>query len=243
VRAVAVTWSFGRESLCELLGMWARQTRRVPLVVWLDGVPVRRARAPLHDLTECGVYFVEAPRMTLGTSLATMRNTSLRCIRAMFSLTLEDAFLVLEDDDFYASTHAERTLDALDHGSTTWVGSLRVGQQWHPHTMPELCRSTRGPGPHAQWAMRFKTWALADGYPNVQQDDMALAERLGWDSCRAHSSVTYVRREHAANLSRVNYDMDGARATRRAATFEPTWNVELTGLEAWCQKYAQPPSP
>lgn len=242
MRAVAVTWSFGRESLCELLGMWTRQTRRVPLVVWLDGVPLRRGRAPLHDLTECGVYFVEAPRMTLGTSLATMRNTSLRCIKDMFSLTMLDAFLVLEDDDFYASTHAERTLDALEKGAS-WVGSLRVGQQWHPHTMPELCRSTRGPGPHAQWAMRFGLWSEADGYPGVQQDDMALAELLGWDECSAHTAVTYVRREHHANLSRLAYDMDSARHVARAATFEPTWNVELTGLEAWCQKYAQAPSP
>jgi hypothetical protein len=241
VRAVAVTWSFGRASLCELLGMWQRQTRRVPLVVWLDGVAGRRRPIRLHDLTECDVYFVEAPRMTLGTSLAPMRNASLRCIQHMFSLTFDDAFLVLEDDDFYASTHAERTLEALE-AHASWVGSLRVGQQWHPHATPELCRSTHGPGPHAQWGMRFGLWSEVGGYPfGRQQDDMALAERLGWDRCSEHTAVTYVRREHAANLSRVNYDMEGARAARRAATFEPTWNVELAGLEAWCQKYAQPP--
>jgi hypothetical protein len=239
VRAVAVTWSFGRASLCELLGMWERQTRRVPLVVWLDGVPVRRASGPQHDLAECGVYFIEAPRMTLGTSLATMRDASLRCIRDMFALTWDDAFLVLEDDDFYASTHAERTLEALEAGGL-WVGSLRVGQQWHPHAMPELCSSLRGPGPHAQWGMRFATWLSAGGYPAAQQDDMALAERLGWDLCREHTALTYVRREHAANLSRLGYDMERARAVARAPTFEPTWNAELAGLEAWCQQHAYP---
>jgi hypothetical protein len=222
--------------------MWERQTRRVPLVVWLDGVPMRRERGPQHDLAECGVYFVEAPRKTLGTSLATMRNASLRCIQHMFSLTFDDAFLVLEDDDFYASTHAERTLEALE-AHASWVGSLHVGQQWHPHATPDLCRSTHGPGPHAQWAMRFGLWSEVGGYPNAQQDDMALADRLGWDRCSEHTAVTYVRREHAANLSRLQYDMERARAVARAPTFEPTWNAELAGLEAWCRQYAQPPLP
>jgi hypothetical protein len=259
VKAIGLVWSFGRTSLCELLGMWERQTLKIPLLVWLDVGSQQEGDTRLTPLAGCDAHplvphvtVVRARRRTLGRSLASMRNDSILWAECFYDLLEEDALVILEDDDFYASTHAERCLDVLTSGHQ-WVGSRRVGQQWHAGRAPELCSSTGGPGPHAQWAYRLGAYLRAGGYPDVEQDDIGLMARMNAAGivCEPHWLLSYVRREHESNLSRHAYDVEAVRTKASlAVTLKPAWNAELDALERWCEHGLQrdfeagkPPSP
>lgn len=233
MRAIAIVWSYGRASLNELIAMWLRQTRPVPLFVWLDGANMRSLAAPEGVIVHASPK-IDGPR----GSLAPMRRASIEHARARFSLGPNDAFLVLEDDDYYAPDHAARALSELEAGAR-WTGSLKIGLQLAPGRIPELVEGESGPGQHAAWAMRLGLYDSAGGYPDAQQDDVVLGFSAGWENCRSHRHLTHVRRLHRNNLSTLDYDRALAR-TRMALTdhCSPRWNGELNMLEAWTRSHA-----
>lgn len=243
MKAVAICWSYGRESLNELLSMWCRQTKPLPLLVWLDGCVTPHVHPSLWGRTWPGntevsggpVHFHYAPRLTHGRSLALMRRASIEHAKRLFELGPDDAFLVLEDDDFYAPRHAEETVRALE--SAEWTGALRTGLQLDASSSPQLVEASGGPGAHAAWAMRLGLYEAAGGYIETEYDDVDLSHRIGWGRCTPHRAVTYVRRYHQGNLSRVGFDVARARRSAPlAARFEPaTWSEELETLRRWCE--------
>lgn len=228
MRAIAIVWSFGRASLNELLSMWERQTRRVPLLVWLDGAELDHATPPP------GAYVHRSPMRGPADSLASMRRASIEFARTTFTMAPEDAFIILEDDDFYSSHHAARALEVLEQGAE-WTGSLHIGLQHAPGRIPELVQGESGPGQHAAWAMRLRTYDAGGGYPDTRQDDVALGFAIGWKHCTPHRYLTHVRRWHGGNLCTQDYDRAAVRASATLTrTLEPHWRPELTMLEQWC---------
>jgi hypothetical protein len=232
MRAVAIVWSYGRASLNELIGMWQRQTIDVPLLVWLDGAAMESTAAP------AGVLVHQAAELGPADCLAPMRRASIDFARRHFELTTTDAFLVLEDDDYYAPDHAQRALAVLQ-GGAMWTGSLHIGLQVHPGRIPELVKGESGPGQHAAWAMRLGLYDHAGGYPDTQQDDVALGFAAGWARCASHRHLTHVRRMHRTNLCRLEYDRAAARSrTPLTQNCQPRWNPELDMLEEWVRANA-----
>jgi hypothetical protein len=238
VRAAAVVLSYGRRELGELLTMWARQSRGVPLLVWFDDCATDCAA-----LAGGGVVFHRGPRAGGRTTIGGVRRAAVEYARQLFALEPDDAILTLDDDDFYSSHHAAVSLAALEQGAE-WTGARRIGIQWRPYQLPpELVASDGGPGQHATWAMLLSTYDRAGGYREQDRvEDMALAERLGWSACQPHRCLTHVRRQFggASSLSApgVAYDRDALRAAGELPTWiAPSWSHELTELERWALEH------
>jgi hypothetical protein len=229
VRAAAIVLSYGRRELGELLTMWSMQSRLVPLLVWLDDC------AAHVDARGCNVVLHHASAIGGGNTIGGVRRAAVALARQLFGLGPLDAFIVLDDDDFYSRHHAARTLEALEAGAE-WTGAKRMGIQWHPDQMPpELVTSTSGPGQHAAWAMRLSAYDRAGGYREEDRlEDVRLAERIQWDVCRPHPYLTHVRRQFGfGSMTSVEYDRVSLRSGELPALIEPTWRPELVQLERW----------
>lgn len=235
MRAIAITWSYGRASLNELIAMWLRQSVCVPLLIWLDG-----AQQMESTVAPAGITVHAAPKLGPGDSLAPMRRASIDFARSTFELGQSDAFIVLEDDDFYAHDHVQRVLEVLDRGAQ-WTGSLKIGLQLEAGRTPELVEGESGPGQHAAWAMRLGLYDMAGGYPDTRQDDVVLGFAAGWERCKSHRHLTHVRRLHRNNLCTLDYDRGAARSRTPLTTHcEPRWNPELAMLDRWVRANAGP---
>jgi len=221
MQTIAIVVSYGRRELCDLLAMWERQTVQVPLFVWLDDAPHVPARWP------AGVVAEHAERTGDPHRIGETRRLAVERARELFDLGPDDAFMVLDDDDYYHRNHCEETIEAL--GYTPWTGARRVGMQTAPCHVgmittrqrwpalasslalarPELGIVTAGGGPgfHACWAMRFALYDAAGGYrADEQAEDCALAWRIGWQHCIPHDRLTHVRRQYGPSLYTCHYD-------------------------------------
>jgi hypothetical protein len=230
VRAAAVVLSYGRRELGELLTSWMAQSRPVPLLVWLDGCTAA------IDCRRDDIAFHRARRSGGVDTIGGVRRAAVEWTRERFGLGPEDAIVLLDDDDYYSPHHAARTLDALEQGAD-WTGALRIGVQWRPDQMPpEVMASAGGPGQQAAWAMRLRVYDLAGGYfEDDRLEDVQLAQRIGWSTCRPHAFLTHVRRQFggASSLSSAGYDRDALRVGELPRLIAPTWRPELVELERW----------
>lgn len=235
MRTVAVVLSFGRAELCELLACWARQTQPTPLVLWLDDAP-----SPLGELGEL-VHAHQAPKLGTGQSIGEVRAAAVNYARNLFRLGPHDAFMCLEDDDYYHPRHAEVTTGALR--SAAWTGARRLGLQRERWQVPELLSSPRGPGQQGTWGLRLSAYDKAGGYNGVRLEDMDLVDRLGWQTCVPHSFCTHVRRELGFGMSALNHDREASRARSQLAPRieRAPWSGELAHLERWCADNMCPP--
>lgn len=243
--AVAIVLSYGRAELGELLTQWIKQSRPTPLLVWLDGY-AGKIVAP------GGVHVHHAPRLGGNHSIGAVRAAAVEFARELYELGPSDAFLVLDDDDYYSPTHAARTIEALERAPGGWTGAARVGYQWQPDQMPpELVRSDYGPGQHAAWALRLETYDRAGGYlASDAYEDTALGARIGWGACTTHHALTHVRRQYGSTLSAVlrskgtdvaHYDRSQLRRDHPLPpAIGPTWRRELAELEIWTRTNEAP---
>lgn len=239
MKAAAIALSYGRREVCDLLGMWERQTRAVPLLLWLDGVP---QSVPTVDLPP-SVYPYRCPRLGEPNRIGGVRAAAVAVARDRFKLAPSDAIIIIDDDDFYSSRHVERTLDALL--SAEWTGAGRIGIQWTRGAVPDLVGNVFGPGQHAAWAMRLRLYDLAGGYQEQDEaEDVRLADRIGWARCLTHQHVTHVRRQYGyGSLSSPPIAYDRALLRERvplAEAIAPSWSAELDELEHWCTTHEPP---
>jgi hypothetical protein len=244
LKAVAVVLSYGRPELGELFTMWSKQTRRTPLLVWLDGY-AGEVIAPV------GVHVHHSPRIGENHSIGAVRSAAVEFARELYSLGPSDGFLVLDDDDYYSPSHAARTVKALELAPYGWTGAARVAYQWHRDMMPpDRARATAfGPGQHAAWAMRMDVYDAAGGYLGTDSaEDVRLADRIGWAACATHTALTHVRRQFGSTLSAVLkgvgpsavYDRDTLRRDLEAPPLiRATWRPELTHLECWTLEHEE----
>lgn len=230
MRAVALCLTIGREELCGLLAQWERQTVRVPLFAWFDGID------PSVEICSLPWFAFVRQSQPLGgpQSLGPARAAMVAFARQFFHLEKSDAILVIDDDDVYHPRHAELTLEALARSRAGWTGALRIGLQRAPGAVPELVESAGGPGTHATWAMRLSTYDAGGGYPDQRVEDMTLASEIGWHRAEPHPYLTHVRRHHPSNITRVANDRalcrERATIPRRIA---PQWADELDVLTRW----------
>jgi hypothetical protein len=235
VKAAAVVCTYGRAALSELLGCVARQTLKLPTLVYVDGADW----LTFDDLPEL-VEVTHAPRqLTLGA----VRRSAVACARVAFELGPTDGVLMLDDDDFYTRDHYQTTVDALEraelvHGLLGWTGGLCFGLQVDGGLV-ELVAGDGGVGQQAQWAFHLAAYDAAGGYlaELERNEDIALSHALGWRRCRPHYHVTHVRRHHVAQVSgRANFDRELVRKLDTlSTTVAPAWSPELEQLEQWCQ--------
>lgn len=230
-KAVAVVLTFGRAALGELLAQLERQTHTLPVLLYVDDAPALRVEAPSF------VHVVHGPRVPRAESIGLVRRFAVEAARQRFELRDEDAFLVLDDDDFYCSRHFEATLHALER-APDWTGALAMGlQRWEGDMPPTYLCADAGMGQHATWAVRFKLYDQAGGYIDERQEDVGLGYRMGFRTCAGHRYCTHVRRRHHANMSGPHMRFDRG-AMRRADVLSmearPTWTPELEALEQWC---------
>jgi hypothetical protein len=237
---VAIVLSYGRPELGELLTMWERQTMPLPLLVWLDECPV--------DVTAPSprVHVHRSARIGGRYGIGGVRAAAVAYTRERYALESSDAFLVLDDDDFYSTRHAELTVRMLAGSTHGWTGSLRTGIQWGPDGPPELMRAVGGPGAHATWAMTLASYDAAGGYLESENfEDVGLARRLQglppgpreWssDRCSPHSFVTHVRRQFGFGYS-AHFDRQALHGVSREP-IRPMWRPQLDALERWCRSH------
>lgn len=235
MNTVAIVLSYGRAELGELFTQWIKQTRPTPLLVWLDGY-AGKVVAP------DGVHVHHAPRKGANTTIGPVRAAAVELARELYSLGPMDGLLVLDDDDYYSPSHAERTIAALERAPHGWTGAQRVGYQWHRDMMPpEIVSSGGGPGQHAAWGVRLDLYDRVGGYLDDAREDTSLGARMGWLHCTPHTNLTHVRRQFGSTLSSVlkghhaaPYDRDQLRRDNPVPPLiEPTWRPELAELECW----------
>jgi hypothetical protein len=232
MKAAAVVCTYGRPALRELLACIARQTYQLPLLVYCDGLLMELENVPSE-------FFLVGEERRAG-SLGLVRRSAVQAARTILQLESQDALLVLDDDDFYASQHFELTLRALDLAPPPfgWTGGLSMGLTVDGGA-PELVRGEAGVGQHGTWAYRMLAYDAAGGYPDVHRDeDVALSHALGWRNCRPHHCVTHVRRHHRSNMSARDFDRDLVRKLDHGQAFcasPAPWSDELEQLEQWCQ--------
>lgn len=238
MRAVAIVPTYGRPSLAELLAMHQRQTRPIPLLVYVDDAPwltianqpnVLAVRAPDDVIAKCA-----------NGSVGPLRAAAIDLAVERFELQDTDAIVVLDDDDFYAPHHYAVTLGVLENGAG-WTGALAMGLQLARGQAPEFCASEWGCGQHATWAYRLGLYRMAGGYRDECPDDTELAKRMRWESCTPHRAVTHVRRIHGMNLSEgAKYDRARMRREPVLNLAFPTWSSELDMLSRWCAARGHP---
>lgn len=228
MKAAAVVLTYGRASVCELLAMLARQTVRLPVLVWVDDVP----QLELDELPAL-VELEHGPRFERRDSIGLVRAAAVESARARFGLGPEDALLTLDDDDFYSPRHFELTLRALER--CDWTGGLDIGLDWRPGQLPTYCSAERGVGQHATWAMRMRAYDAGGGYRDEKHEDMNLAWRLGFNTCRPHHYLTHVRTQHDHNLSAL-FDREHVRlGDARIIHGRPTWTDRCERFARWCE--------
>ena len=246
MNTVAICVSYGRRELGELFTLWLKQTAAVPLFVFLDGVDVPVSAPDPITWTRSPKYGAR------NDSIGALRAASVAAARHTFDLQPTDAVLMLDDDDYYSPTHAERTIAALEASPHGWVGAQRIGYQWRPDQLPpELVTSGGyGPGQHACWGMRLDVYDAAGGYDRDDPiEDVRLADRIGWGKCTQHPYLTHVRRQFPTgtlsaqkSLAGKPYDRDELRRLRPPTPerIEPAWRPELGELEIWCRTNEDP---
>ena len=237
MKAVAIALTFGRPELSELLACIARQSRPLPTLVYVDDAPELEIVAP--DDVEV-VY--GAPIAGGEHAIGTMRRLAISLARARYQLGPRDALLVLDDDDFYASTHYEYTLRALERDAE-WTGSLSMGLETtmaDGRAMIEHVRAERGYGQHGTWCYRLGLYDLAGGYPEqTPMPDVALGQAMAaLRPCTPHRYCTHVRKHHALNLSLCKLSRQELRArTPRELVAAPRWTDLCEERERFCAAY------
>lgn len=237
MKAVAVGLTFGRVELAELLTQWARQSMPCPLFLYFNGIPL-----PIEYLPPGVVLEQCAPALSESSDLAplgSMMSAAVARARALFELTPDDAVLVIDDDDYYSPHHVEATTAALQRAE--WTGAQRIGIQWRPRQMPpEIIQAGWGPGQHAAWGYRLRTYDRAGGYFGGEstRSDVSLGQRMGWALCSSHRRLTHVRRQFGyASISspQIGFSRERLRAsTPRLARIQPAqWSADLDALERW----------
>jgi hypothetical protein len=228
LKAVAVALTFGRRSLSGLLAQLERQTRLLPVLLWVDDQPALEVAAPHFVHVEHGA------RVDRRDDVGGVRRLAMEAARARYELRPDDVVFVLDDDDFYCSRHFEMTLAEL--GEAQWTGALAMGLQLRAGGPVEYVHAESGVGQHATWAYRIGLHDAAGGYYAEYGDDVELGRRMGWANCRPHWRCTHVRRQFVDGISaRVSHDRDQARPFSQVALHAaPAWSVELEVLERWC---------
>ncbi len=239
MKAVAIALTFGRASVCELLAMMQRQTRPLPVLLWVDAVPLTVDTAGMR------IDVVHGPPFN-SRSVAGIRRASVEAARKLYGLGPRDALLVIDDDDFYSSRHFELLLGMLESDpDLQWTSCRRFGLEHEPNTVPQDVTFESGPGQHGCWAYRLAHYDAAGGY---RDEDLAcdprLAVRMGFHTCSPHSFVTHVRRHHGLNISsrHVNHDRELMRAKSELVDHaRPVWSQRCAELEEWCRLHFTPP--
>ncbi len=243
MRAVAVVLTFGRAELSELLACWDRQTRRVPMVVWVDDAPWLR----VEQVRDCDVLHGRAFAGELDDrSVASVRNAAIAAARQLHQLDADDVIMILDDDDFYTAAHAEVTLRPFDDSACEWVSGLAIGLESSRTAPPQYLCAEGGVGQHATWAYRVGAYDRAQHYQSVDvSDDPQFGRRMGWHRCRPHWHCTHVRSHHGSNLSGPTVAWD--RAKQRAMTAlvpggiaRPEWSERCERLSVWCASHFTP---
>jgi hypothetical protein len=231
MKVIAMAITYGRADLCELIACWARQTITVPLVLCFDGVSL-----PVEDLPP-NVHVHRLPdHLGNGESIGPVRAAAVDFVRRRFELTHNDAFLVLDDDDYYHPQHAERTTTALRN--TLWTGARRYGLQRGRGQQPELMEGLIGQGAHPTWGIRLAIYDEAGGYTDAKVEDIDLRNRMGPRRCASHTWCTHVRRECGLGMSNLGHDRHSSRAAAKLAeVVRPAFSAELQGLETWCTRH------
>lgn len=242
MKAIAIALTFGRSTLPQLLGCWARQTRRVSLFVWVDDAPSLRIEAGELVTVFHGKAFDTPEDLR---SVANIRNAAISAAREYYGLAPQDVIMVLDDDDFYSPAHAQTTLAPFDDPSCEWVGSLAFGLESSPSEPPVYVCGERGPGQHATWAYRLSAYDRGEGYLAAEvSDDPGFGRRMGWNNCRSHYHCTHVRSHHDANLSAIDraYDRAAMRARSQLVpgVARPEWTARSENLAFWCAQHFTP---
>lgn len=231
--ACAVVMTYGRAALGELLASYQLQTERLPLLVWVDARPELRIEAPP------GVHVVHGMREP-GDSIGSRRARAIGAARELFGLDDLSAVLVLDDDDWYHPRHFELTLRALE--GALWTCAHVYGYQ-APGELVRRIEARDGPGQHATWAYRLTLYDWAGGYRDDNpSEDRALARRMGVERCRPHRHCTHVRRDSAAQLTRVGWarrdELPELDATARDY-IAPSCSAEWLRLFDWTERELQ----
>jgi len=232
MKLAGVVCTYGRAALAELLACIARQTIEIPTLVYVDNAPGLRV-----DVEQFAgmLHVVHGPKLP---TIGAVRSAAVQAARERWPL---DGFLLLDDDDFYASVHYEVTSAAL-RASAGWVAGLSIGitRDGGP---PEYVSNEGREGQHATWGVSFEAYDRAGGYPDNAFEDVGLGCALrhskhGRTQCTPHWVTTHVRREHFANLSgrAAHFDTSTVRTIDQLAlgTVRPRWSAECEFLEQWC---------
>lgn len=248
MKVVAVCCSLARADLGEFLGSWAVQTLQLPLFLaldvpasrWLPEVPVQIGDDANAEHGPAEWVAQRAPeRVRRGAyprSIGPLRAWAVECACALWGLDLEDAVLVLDDDDYYAPNHARATVAALSASGGRLVGARNFGIVWkRVHGEPELVRGgPYGPGPHATWGMPLRAYTAAGGYQPDAEEDLALLSRIGWQQCLTHTEITHVRRQFgAASYSATQGDRARLEASGEVDVV-PRLTSAMEALAEWC---------
>jgi hypothetical protein len=194
--------------------------RRMPGVEWVAQRAPEEVRRAVHPRT-----------------IGPLRAWAVEQATRLWSLTREDAFLVLDDDDYYAPHHARATMQAMDSfGGQCVVGARDFGILWKQgQAEPEMVRGgPHGPGPHATWGMPLRLYHLHGGYQADPVEDLALLSRIGWQSARSHFEVTHVRtQDESATVSSTHGNRAGLETAGEVAIL-PRLTPRLERLQRWC---------
>lgn len=233
--AVAVMLTFGRESAREVLAQWQRQTVRVPLFVWIDDAPeLDASRVPP------GVMAVHRPRVGKAPGVGAARHLAVMQAIEWAKVSNDGAVLMLDDDDFYSSRHAARTLEALTH--TDFTGALAFGLESDEGAALAVVESDKGPGCHATWGFRVRPYVIAGGYEDTKLEDVALVRALARKagvSPVGHRHLTHVRRKRPTGLMGLSYDRARVRRlARRTDVLRPLWTEECQRLDGFVREHA-----
>lgn len=231
-KLVGVSLTFGRQSVCELVAMWQRQRLQTPLFLWIDDAPA----LDVSDLPE-GVYAAHGGQSGRNGSIGVVRHAAMMAAIERFALTLDDALIVLDDDDYYSPEHAQACALTLARGP--FVAGRRFGLQrdvgeFPPYLFAPDNFPDPGMGTHATWAFTVGKYLDAGGYRDAEIEDVDLFERLG--GAVLHSRVTHVRRQYGAHLSITQqYDRASMRAASACCTrIVPHHMADHDQYASWC---------
>jgi len=260
MRAVAICCTVGRPQLSLLLGMWALQRVQLPLFIaldvdatrWLPDNPVGLAYSSDMPL---GASRWAKPGPPGDTQWVAQRAPE-RVRREAYPLTIgplrawaveqaiglwelderTDAFLVLDDDDYYSPDHARSTLRAMHDHPGCVVGARDTGILWQAgQQAPDLVvGGPYGPGPHATWGVPFRTYRAAGGYQADPVEDLALLSRVGWQGARNHADVTHVRYQYNTDSFSATKGDRAAGLPSEELVLVPHMTSAQEYLARWC---------